>query len=113
MKPNHPMAEHIRRDTLSDITGLLRKARYPHEGRLAGTHGRDDAAASYREAMSLIEEFRKGATPKQLFALLDLLKDFPHEEFGGEGGAACTAITDSLLEQYRRKVFAVSGWGCE
>lgn len=113
MDAKPPITEHIRKDLMLEISGLLRKARYPNnsEAEAGGGKGAEDAAAVYREAMGLVKEFRKTATPKQLFSLLDIMKEFPHSEFGGEGGAVCADIQDSLIEQYRRKVFSFSGWG--
>jgi hypothetical protein len=113
-----PIAEHIRKDMIFEIAGLLRKARLaPREGdgKDSGT-GRapsEDAIAGYRKALGLIAVFRNSATPKQLFELHDLLRDFPSGDFGAEGKEVCESLRDSLLEQYRRKVFAITGWASE
>jgi len=109
-----PIAEHIRKDMVQEISGLLRKARFAPGGNgetgVKNEAPGPEAIASYREALGLAAELGDTATPKQLFMLLDILQEFPHGDFGGEGKEVCETLKDSLLQQYRGKVFAITGW---
>ena len=109
-----PIAEHIRKDMVQEISGLLRKARFAPRGNGEPGERKEapgpEAMASYREALGLAAKLVDTATPKQLFMLLDMLGKFPHGDFGGEGEGICETLKDSLLRQYRSKVFAITGW---
>lgn len=114
------MAEHIHDDCTFEIAKLLRKARErKQEERAVGGWGAEsapvlvpteEAVASYREALGMVERVRASAKPKQLFELHDLLMDFPHSDFGDEGGKIFESLRDALIEGYRRKVNVLTGW---
>jgi hypothetical protein len=118
--PKAPMAEHIHDDSTFEIAKLLQKARErKREERAADGQDSetahmlvptDDAVASYREALDMVERVRLNAKPKQLFELHDMLREFPHSDFGDEGGKLFESLRDALIEGYRRKVNILTGW---
>jgi len=118
--PKAPMAEHIRNDSVFEIAKLLRQARERRrgDGALNGPDAEtapalvptEEAVASYREALGMVDRLSRNAKPKQLFELHDLLKEFPHSDFGDEGGKAYESLRDALIEGYRRKVNVLTGW---
>jgi hypothetical protein len=117
MTVKQPIAEHIQRDRISEIAGLLRNARLVPLVR--GADGKtshvptQEAIASYSEALGLIAVFKDTATPRQLFELHDMLRDFPKDIYGTEGKEMYESLRDSLIEQYRAKTCRLSGWGFE